>query len=41
LNKVGATYTAQQFQADVPEPSSIALMLAGMGMLTAGMRRRT
>jgi hypothetical protein len=41
LNKAGATYTAQQFQADVPEPSSIALMLAGMGMLTAGMLRRT
>jgi len=41
LDKVGATYTAQQFQADVPEPSSIALVLAGMGMLTARVRRRT
>jgi len=40
LGKVGATYTAQQFAADVPEPASIALMLGGLGMLTARVRRR-
>jgi hypothetical protein len=40
LNKVGATYVAQQFAAEVPEPSSIALLMAGMGMLTASVRRR-
>jgi hypothetical protein len=40
LGKVGATYTAQQFAADVPEPASIALVLGGLGMLTARVRRR-
>lgn len=39
LGKVGATYTAQQFAADVPEPASIALVVAGLGMLTARVRR--
>jgi len=41
LAKVGATYSAQQFGADVPEPASIALVLGGLGMLTARVRRRT
>ncbi|WP_075792217.1 esterase-like activity of phytase family protein [Massilia putida] len=41
LSKVGATFTAQQIQADVPEPSSIALVVAGLGMLAVGVRRRT
>ncbi|NIA52263.1 PEP-CTERM sorting domain-containing protein [Massilia sp. TW-1] len=40
LGKVGATYSAQQFAADVPEPASIALVLGGLGMLTARVRRR-
>ena len=40
LNKVGATYVAQQFAAEVPEPSSIALVLTGMSLLTMGVRRR-
>jgi hypothetical protein len=40
LNRVGATYVAQQFAAEVPEPSSIALMLTAMSMLTLGTRRR-
>jgi hypothetical protein len=41
LRKAGATYTSQEFSADVPEPSTIALMLAGVGMLTRGLRRRS
>jgi hypothetical protein len=41
LGKAGATYSAQQFSADVPEPASISLVLAGLGMLAAGARRRT
>jgi hypothetical protein len=40
IAKVGATYSAQQFAADLPEPASIALVLAGLGMLTARVRRR-
>jgi hypothetical protein len=40
LNEVGATYVAQQFAAEVPEPSSIALVLTGMSLLTVGVRRR-
>jgi hypothetical protein len=40
LSKVGATYSAQQFAADVPEPASIALVLGGLGLLTARGRRR-
>jgi hypothetical protein len=40
LNRVGATYVAQQFAAEVPEPSSIALVLTAMSMLTVGTRRR-
>jgi hypothetical protein len=40
LNRVGATYVAQQFAAEVPEPSSIALVLSAMSMLTVGTRRR-
>lgn len=40
LAKAGASYTAQQFDADVPEPSSAALVLAGFGMLAFGLRRR-
>jgi hypothetical protein len=40
LNKAGASYAPQQFGADVPEPSSIALMVAGLGMLAARVRRR-
>lgn len=40
LGKVGATYTAQQFGADVPEPASIALVFAGLGMLTVRVRRQ-
>ncbi len=40
LRKAGASYTAQQFDAAVPEPSSIALMLAGFGVLAFGRRRR-
>lgn len=42
LAKVGATYVAQQFETDVPEPASIALMFAGgLGVLTFGIRRRS
>ena len=41
LNRVGASYVAQQFAAEVPEPSSIALVLTGLSMLTMGVRRRT
>jgi hypothetical protein len=40
LNNVGASYSAQQFRADVPEPSSIALVFAGLGLLVARGRRR-
>lgn len=40
LNNVGASYSAQQFRVDVPEPSSIALVFAGLGLLVARMRRR-
>ncbi|WP_198118810.1 esterase-like activity of phytase family protein [Massilia rhizosphaerae] len=40
LNNVGASYSAQQFRADVPEPSSIALVFAGLGLLVARVRRR-
>jgi hypothetical protein len=40
LSKAGATYSAQQFAADVPEPASIALVFAGLGMLMARVRRR-
>ena len=40
LNDVGASYSAQQFRADVPEPSSIALVFAGLGLLVARGRRR-
>lgn len=40
LNDVGASYSAQQFRADVPEPSSIALVFAGLGLLVARVRRR-
>jgi len=41
LNKVGATYAARQFAAEVPEPSSIALVMTGMSLLTVGVRRRS
>jgi hypothetical protein len=34
LNKVGASYVAQRFEADVPEPASIALVLTGLCLLT-------
>jgi len=40
LGKVGAAYSAQQFAADVPEPASISLVFAGLGMLAMGVRRR-
>jgi hypothetical protein len=41
LQKVGTTYTAQQFAAEVPEPASIALVVAGLGMMAARARRRS